>query len=634
MSRSQPDNEEVLTCTQPLRALVRDLVRDEHAVEDVLQETQLAVLRHQPRSDRARWMRATARNLARNRRRKDERAVRRERTASRHETTPSALDMVARMERLQALVEALRGLPQPYRDALGRRYLDGVPPRRIARETGSSIGTVKTHLARGLRLLRERMDSEHGGNRLGWCIPLLPMAGPERGFLAGIGGTTAAVSGVVAMKIKIAVTLGIALAFGLGWFAIRDDGSSGGDAPTRDEPRAPTMPAAEGSQDVNPIQRTSRFREDQTQPNSSDPANLPAASGQGWSIAGRVIDQSGYAIPGIHLQANRLEQQRRRIVKAQAPTDNEGRFRIRRLAPGQWNLMIWPHPPDPHKWKSLPTLQVEAGDNGVEVVLSRKEPGTIRLHVDVVDGVTGARLEPVAQRCWLISSQHGALGLETRPGTVAHDRLWPGDWKLHVGVQDGREVDHQFTASLSEPVIQFTLYVEPPGRVEGRVQSDGPLPKGALVWISSGQVRGLHKPHTLGTCSVGPDGSFGFVDVPKGTYEIRLRSETVSAARVISVTPANTTNTILLAESSAKLELRVHAAPLASSARVWTRRPGGPWTMRTDCDRSGRTFQSRLPLAPGDIEWRVVQRTTSGDSISQSGGVTLESGKAHLVERR
>ena len=117
--------------TDSLRAIVRNLVRDDQAAEDVLQEARLESLRRPPDPcwPPGAWVRSVVRNLVRQRRRSEERRARRERAAARPEAVESAEVMVERMESLREVVDALQSLDEPYRQVLGLRYLENLPPR-------------------------------------------------------------------------------------------------------------------------------------------------------------------------------------------------------------------------------------------------------------------------------------------------------------------------------------------------------------------------------------------------------------------------------------------------------------------------------------------------------------------------
>ena len=65
-------------------------------------------------------------------------------------------------ERAGTLRAAVRGLPDPYRETVVLRFFADLPLAEIAAETGRPLGTVKTHLRRGLLMLRRTLIDEVG----------------------------------------------------------------------------------------------------------------------------------------------------------------------------------------------------------------------------------------------------------------------------------------------------------------------------------------------------------------------------------------------------------------------------------------------------------------------------------------
>lgn len=63
-----------------------------------------------------------------------------------------------------AALQAIRALPDTYREALILRLVEGLSGPEIAESTGMSPDSVRVHLHRGMKLLRERLDGE-GGER-------------------------------------------------------------------------------------------------------------------------------------------------------------------------------------------------------------------------------------------------------------------------------------------------------------------------------------------------------------------------------------------------------------------------------------------------------------------------------------
>ncbi|HME90291.1 MAG TPA: sigma-70 family RNA polymerase sigma factor [Myxococcaceae bacterium] len=58
-------------------------------------------------------------------------------------------------------LEAIRALPEAYRETLLMRLVEGLTGPEIARRTGLTEGSVRVNLHRGLKMLRERLGERH-----------------------------------------------------------------------------------------------------------------------------------------------------------------------------------------------------------------------------------------------------------------------------------------------------------------------------------------------------------------------------------------------------------------------------------------------------------------------------------------
>src|SRR5687768_15116870 len=104
---SHPDLHALTLHQERIRALARALLRDEHAAEDVVQDTWLRALQRRPRDLRSggAWLAKVARRLAFNRLRGDARRGARERHVARHEAlVPSSAEIAARVELQRVLL--------------------------------------------------------------------------------------------------------------------------------------------------------------------------------------------------------------------------------------------------------------------------------------------------------------------------------------------------------------------------------------------------------------------------------------------------------------------------------------------------------------------------------------------------
>ncbi|HSS35003.1 MAG TPA: sigma-70 family RNA polymerase sigma factor [Patescibacteria group bacterium] len=73
-------------------------------------------------------------------------------------TDPAAISL--RAERAETIRRAVTELDDPYRETVMLRFYAELSLAEIAAETGRPIGTVKTHLFRGLARLRDALDSD------------------------------------------------------------------------------------------------------------------------------------------------------------------------------------------------------------------------------------------------------------------------------------------------------------------------------------------------------------------------------------------------------------------------------------------------------------------------------------------
>jgi len=196
-TRSTFPLESLLQHAPRLRALARSLVRDEHAVEDLVQETWARALERGPTAAPWRWLARVLRNEAFQQRRSGAARAAREQAAARSEPTG---DEHRRFALQRELMEAIEQLEEPYRRAILLRYFDGLPPRRIATRLGLPVKTVKTRLARGLELLRGVLDRRHG-DRESWLAALLPLARASARLAPTPAVVVAALSGAVAVVV-------------------------------------------------------------------------------------------------------------------------------------------------------------------------------------------------------------------------------------------------------------------------------------------------------------------------------------------------------------------------------------------------------------------------------------------------
>jgi RNA polymerase sigma-70 factor (ECF subfamily) len=173
---TRPSPEALLAHSGWVWRLARGLTADPHQAEDVVQQTWLAALTSGPDDPRRlrQWLATVVRNFARRGHRGGARRTAREERHTRPARVPATDELVVRAEAHRLVVSAVLELEEPYKTAILMRYLDELPPRRIAAELDCPVRTVNTRIARGLARLRERLDADRGGGCRAWLLPLLP----------------------------------------------------------------------------------------------------------------------------------------------------------------------------------------------------------------------------------------------------------------------------------------------------------------------------------------------------------------------------------------------------------------------------------------------------------------------------
>src|SRR5262249_16933477 len=117
------------------------------------------------------WLRTVVRRIAAAARRDRAERGRRERRAARPERDDAGREASEQLARHRELTAAVDPLPEPDRTAAALRYLADRKPAAIAREVGATPHAVHQRIHRGLQLLRERLDQQHG-SRAAWAAPL------------------------------------------------------------------------------------------------------------------------------------------------------------------------------------------------------------------------------------------------------------------------------------------------------------------------------------------------------------------------------------------------------------------------------------------------------------------------------
>lgn len=161
-----------------LRRFIRRRVADDHAADDLLQETFLRIHRNlgtlQDADRLAAWVYQIARNVVRDHHRKAAHS-----TVALGDADPADDgEDLSPPHGLGAgwLEEMIGTLPEGYREAVKLAELDGLTQQEVARRFGITLSGAKSRVQRGRAMLREALDAccqfqfDHTGRLVG-CDP-------------------------------------------------------------------------------------------------------------------------------------------------------------------------------------------------------------------------------------------------------------------------------------------------------------------------------------------------------------------------------------------------------------------------------------------------------------------------------
>lgn len=435
-SRSTAHEMESLLELAPwVQELARKLVRDPDQAEDLAQDVLVAALetpRAAIRSQRS-WLAGVLRNLLNERLRRDHRREAREEDAARPPETDATGELVARMTAHQAVVTTLMDLPEHYRTTLLRRYFDGQRPQFIAAEMQVPVSTVKTRLARGLELMRARLDHAAGGDGQQWLAGLAPLISvpivpPSHAAEAGTGAAVAPSGlGLVALGGALA-----SLVFGAIWLFGRDE--------TTPVPElavlAPHVATGVDAEELGTLARGDGAPTDERSAAAPTGAEPPAPvtrrprADRGQRVRGRVVLPTGDPLAGVvvELRAESGPEPRAGTGATIAVTDRDGAFELAGLSSDGLVRVVG------DAWVTLFAGRALGGGAPLVVVAP---PGRIEGRVVDADGraVAGARVAvrtPASLRAELgpelrsagevrygaTTARDGAFAIEPAPATA------------------------------------------------------------------------------------------------------------------------------------------------------------------------------------------------------------------------
>jgi RNA polymerase sigma-70 factor (ECF subfamily) len=541
--------EELAQQGRALRRLATRLVGDPHDADDVVQDAFVRALQQPPREPGAAgaWMRRVVHGLSIDALRVRARRRRIEAPLSGPVRARDA-DTARGIELQVAVLEAIRALPEPYRETVWQRYFEGRAPRDIARAAGLPVKTVKTRLHRALGMLRGRLDAEHGGDRRAWALPLLATISPEPAGLAA--GATPLLSSYVPSTLALwclwmkssairltAAALVLLGGLAVGWSLLDpDDDTAPGRGPGAADPRAAAVRTNERS--ASPVADV----ETAETPAGAERRVLdggPQVATDG-ALELRVLWHDREPAAGVGVALRREDPGRPRVVFASEVTGPDGRARFDGLEPGL--VAVRTDRESDLRGESV-EVEVTAGATVErELVLGRG--------VDVDGVVVGADGEPVGgARVWLQSLHTDWAGgrvaaLAGSDGRFALRAAPPGASLGALAAPGGHEAPSELVdLDLLDPadgVVQVRLVLGMTGgRLIGRVVAldDGRPLAGArvAVGVRPRQIdrRGDRVIEQWSPRAVRADegGRFAFDGLQAGEHEYAVRHEGYGISR-------------------------------------------------------------------------------------------------------
>jgi hypothetical protein len=354
----------------------------------------------------------------------------------------------------------------------------------------------------------------------------------------------------------------------------------------------------------------------------------------GGTITGLLLSRNGASTAYRQIQVSRQEGG----FWDHTATDAEGRFELRHLAPGKYQIEA---PPDAKEGEKL------VDENG-EIDWALHQAATTRATAEVVDGgsvhvVVGAPPEdPILVRGSVRRAGKGvegavvsAWGSEHQSHTAARSDAsgryelaleGPGGYSFTVRAQDGNAQVSRHEEVAADTTLDFDLGS---GRIAGVVVG----PDGPLAEIRVSVTQQAERGSTHANAESDADGRFAFDGLGAGTYTVEAGSMYFGPRGGGEWAPASVSglqlaeggsldDVVLRLERGATLAGRVtglDGAPM-SGATVWCRAvdggDGGTWPVETD----GTGRFRRTNLKPGSYTARAEHE---GLVSAESAPVTL-----------
>lgn len=620
-----------------IQRLARGLTGDAHAADDVAQQVLASALARPPRhlANVRSWLGALVRSRARDAARAAARRGRRELESSRIDRArePSPQAALERAELVQRLATIVVGLREPYRSALVLVYFEGLAPLDAARRLGVPDATLRTHVHRGLALVREELDRRSGGRRDAWLACVVGLGWDRGGAASSAAATVAAsVGGGTIVKTKWLAAAVVVLALGA-WLVTRER-KERVQAPPIVDARTETLAAPPLESNAPPPARSAIAQE----PSSAPPP--PLASDRASLEVDVVWQRDGSPASGVSVLASHPTATER-VPSIELVADERGHATFVNLPPGRWIVL---------------------GDRGgrQEAVIAAGETARVRLEIE--RGITAAGRvllssgDPVAGAT--IFAERGGVFWPARPvATSAADGrfevrdleagLSTSIWARHpahapshaVNVRADGADDRELVLTLLGDAGRLDVHVvdahgAPIERAHVRVGET--RPPGVVL---PGRRRGTRTPAI--SAFTDRDGRCSVEGVATGAQDVLVCAEGFADVAQQTLVQARAPTTVeLVLRRGAVLRGRVvdeHGAP-APDAEVIASEWSKPGYARAPADALGRFTIDGLP--PGELplvadgKERGRARATAVLRDGETTEIELELAQGNVVEGR
>jgi RNA polymerase sigma-70 factor (ECF subfamily) len=333
--------------------------------------------------------------------------------------------------------------------------------------------------------------------------------------------------------------------------------------------------------------------------------------GVGLSIHGRVVDDRGAPLRGVHVFADAPG----KGFGGSEVSGENGEFEIRELLAGEYVLGAMLDAEGEHE--QLDSPRAKTGDRDVRIVLSPRRVSGGRIELELVDERDGAPLDAVAADLFALD---GERGFQRPPrlsaGRVTFTEVFPGRYAAWIAVS-GRasahvELEVQGESSVIRERVRIGTVATLTGRVElpqtmtatkllvrAQLESGGGAHPGADEYSAGGAT----------FCQVGVDsaGNFEFAGLVPGRWNVVCEGEGVEGGPVRAELASGATADLTIAtRAMAVLELKLDRYPVRGCARLEIARADGEWELRKIWRGSfEQPFTTRVNLPPERVRWRL-----------------------------